>query len=101
MRKLIFMNHILHLDENTLAKQIQIPQEVNDTNGLTREVKKLIAEHNLSDCFTSRIPKNEWKKLVHNAIFKENEKEIRKSASSYKKMIKRIKVDTQCYLQRK
>jgi hypothetical protein len=93
MRKLIFMNHILHLDESALAKQIQTAQEVNGTNGLTREVKQLIAELNLPDCFASRIPKNEWKKLVHDAVFKENENEIRKSASSYKKMMNRIKVD--------
>ena len=93
MQKLIFMNHILHLDKNTLAKQIQIAQEVNDSNGLTKEVKKLITELNLPDCFASRIPKNKWKKLVQKAIFEENGNEIRKSATSYKKMKNQIKTD--------
>ena len=59
----------MDLDENNLAKQIQVAQEVNDTNGLTREARKLIAELNLPDCFASRIPTNEWKKLVNKSIY--------------------------------
>ena len=44
MQKLIFMNHILHLGEDTLAKQIQSDQEILNVGGLTQEVKQFIAE---------------------------------------------------------
>ena len=42
MHKLLFMNHILHLGEDTLAKQIQVEQENHNGNGLTHEVKEFI-----------------------------------------------------------
>ena len=61
MSKLIFMNHILHLEDNSLAKQIQAAQQANNTKGLTQEVQQFIEQLNLPNCFTSRIPQNKWK----------------------------------------
>ena len=42
MNKLIFMNHIIHLGENTLAKQIQMAQELHSSPGLTSEKRTLL-----------------------------------------------------------
>ena len=44
MHKLIFMNHILHLEEDSLAKQIQSAQQTYNVGGLTEEVKGFIAQ---------------------------------------------------------
>ena len=61
MSKLFFMNHILQLEDNSLAKQIQAAQQANNTKGLTQEVQQCIEQLNLPNCFTSRIPQNKWK----------------------------------------
>ena len=72
MKKLIFMNHILHLGENTLAKQIQMSQELNNSPGLTSEVKDFIAKLGLPNCFKEIIPKNKWKYIVKKSIEEAN-----------------------------
>ena len=92
MNKIIFMNHILNLNENTLARQVQIAQQENESPGLTEEVKKYIRDLNLPSCFDNYFSKSKWKTLVKNAIRKANEEEIRESIKPYKKM-KRIKVE--------
>ena len=91
LNKLVFMNHILHLGEDSLARQIQTSQETHNVGGLTQEVKQLIAELALPNCFEQRIPQNKWKSLVKKAIDKANEEEIRQAAKSSKKMKNRMK----------
>ena len=86
MKKLIFMNHILHLGENTLAKQIQMSQELNNSPGLTSEVKDFIAKLGLLNCFQEIIPKNKWKYIVKKSIEEANQAEIRESLKTYKKV---------------
>ena len=49
--KLIFMNHILHLGEDSLAKQIQVEQEKHNVKGLSQEVKEFIDILSLPNCF--------------------------------------------------
>ena len=88
--KLIFMNHIIHLEEGSLAKQIQQSQEKYDAGGLTQEVKEAIASLSLPNCFEENIPERRWKYLVKKAISAANEKEIRCSAETYKKMKHKI-----------
>ena len=90
MHKLLFMNHILHLGEDTLAKQIQVEQENHNGNGLTHEVKEFVDQLSLPDCFKVRIPIRKWKTLVKKAIADANEKEIRESSKTYKKMENKI-----------
>ena len=86
------MIHILNLDKDTLARQVQIAQQANESPGLTAEVQKYICDLNLPSCFENNFPKSKWKRLVKNAIEKANEEEIRESIKPYKKM-KRIKVE--------
>ena len=71
------MNHILHLNENCLAKEIQAIQEKLDLPSLTKECKTLIKELNLTDIFKEKIKKRTWKRLVKKKILDENEKEIK------------------------
>ena len=90
MHKLIFMNHILHLGEDSLAKQIQVEQEKHNVKGLSQEVKEFIDILSLPNCFQERIPPIRWKRLVKSAISNANEKEIRESSESFKKMKNKI-----------
>ena len=92
MNKIISMNHIVNLKNDTLAKQVQIAQQVNESPGLTAEVKNYLRELNLPSCFENNFPKSRWKSLVKKAIEKANEDEIRESIKPYKKM-KNAKVD--------
>ena len=88
MQKLIFMNHILHLEENSLAKQIQSAQETYKVGGLTQEVWQFIADLELPNCFDQKIPKNQWKRLVKKVFAKANEEDICRAAESSKMMKK-------------
>ena len=58
MHRLIFMNHILHLEEDSLAKQIQSAQQTYNVAGLTEEVKGFIAQLSIPNCFEQKIPQN-------------------------------------------
>ena len=86
MNKILFMNHILNLDQDTLAKQVQMMQQVHESPGLTSEVKKYLSDLNLPNCFEHHFSKPKWKSLVKTAIKKANEEEIRESIKQYKKM---------------
>ena len=84
--KLFFINHILHLEDGTLAKQILMEQHTYDMPGLAREVKTFLSELDLPDCFSEEIPKTKWKNMVKKATARENEKEVREATCSFKKM---------------
>ena len=90
MNKLIFINHILNLNDNTLAKQILSTQIAQDLPGLKCEAEVFIAELGLPNCFTSKIQKNSWKLLVKKAVCKANEEELREKMESYKKVKKQV-----------
>ena len=85
-RKLIFMNHILHLEEDSLAKQVQRVQQAHGVPGLTSEVETYIEYLGLPNCFLIYIPQKKWKPLVKKAILKANETEIREDLKKYKKV---------------
>ena len=80
------MNHIVNLDNGTLAKQIQEAQLENDSPGLTKEVQAYMEELNLPNCLLTRIPQMKWKTLVKKAVSQANEKEIKEEIIPYKKM---------------
>ena len=74
LNKLLFMNHIVYLDNGTLAKQIQEAQLENDSPGLTKEVQAYMVELNPPNCLLTRIPQMKWKTLVKKAVSQANEK---------------------------
>ena len=71
---------------NTLAKQIQMAQELHSSPGLTSEVKDFISKLGLPNCFEEKIPKSKWKNIVKKIIHEANEAEIRESLKTYKKV---------------
>ena len=85
-RKLIFMNHILHLDPGSLARQVQLIQDKENLPGLTQEVKQHLEQLRLPNLFEERISKNKWKNLVKAAIEEANEIEVKDSLMKYKKL---------------
>ena len=85
-RKLNFMNHILHLDPGSLARQIQMIQEQENLPGLTQEVKQQVETLRLPNLFDEMIPKNKWKNIVKDAIKEANENEVKESLMTYKKL---------------
>ena len=86
-------DHILNLDDNTLAKQILTTQINEDLPGLKREIEEFVLELGLPNCLTNRIQKNSWKHLVKQAVNKANEKELRMKMESYKKVDKEVLQD--------
>ena len=84
-RKLIFMNHILHLEEDSLAKQVQRVEQAQGVPGLSSEVETYIENLGLPNCFLIYIPQKKWKPLVKKAILKANETEIREDLRNIRK----------------
>ena len=78
MNKLIFMNHIIHLEGDALAKQVQYAQQKYNVKGLSQEVEGFVKELELPNCMKEDVPKGRWKTLVTRAIAKANERSTRK-----------------------
>ena len=86
MNKLILVNHILSLDENSLARQVLIAQVTQNLPGLKNEAEHFINDLGLPNCFKRSIPKNSWKKQVKKAVGRKNEEELRNKMESFKKV---------------
>ena len=80
------MNHVLHLDQDSLARQVQEVQEKENLPGLTQECKEFMENLKLPNIFSEKIPKTKWKKLVKASVEDANENEIRDSMNNYKKL---------------
>ena len=80
------MNQILHLNPQSLARQIQQIQERENLPGLTQEVKDYVENLKLPDLFIESIPQSKWKTMVKSAIRKSNEEEVKAALLSYKKL---------------
>ena len=85
-QKLIFLNHIHHLDPQSLAYQVQQVQERDNLPGLTKECKSFMLDLGLPNCLVEEFPQVKWKKLVKKAILETNESEIREAMKSKKKL---------------
>ena len=96
MSKILFLHHIISLDDDSLAKQIQSSQHKYQTPGLTKEVQGFMEELELPSCLEVAFTKSKWKNLVKKAIKKANESEIRKSIEPYKKM-KHLSIENETF----
>ena len=85
-QKLIFLNHILHLDPQSLAYQVQKVQESEDLPGLTNECRVYIEELGLPNCLLEDFPQQKWKNLVKKAILQKNESDLREAMKTKKKL---------------
>ena len=84
--KLVFMNHILHLDSSSLARQVQVIQDKENLPGLNQECKLFIEQLELPNLFEVHHSKQKWKTLVKDAVKKANEKEVLEAMMGYKKL---------------
>ena len=85
--KLNFLHYILIQSDESLAHQILIEQKNQDFPGLVRECKMFIEELKILDPFQLSLTKNEWKKIVKEAILAANSNELKHEISEkYKKL---------------
>ena len=71
-QKLIFLNHILHLEPYSLVYQVQQIQENRNLPGLTMECRDYFFQLGLPNCLQETFTKQRWKTLVKNAIQNKN-----------------------------
>ena len=78
--KLMMTVHIRNLDENTLASKIYKEQREKGWPGLAREGKEICQELEIEDVNETQMGKNDFKRLVSNAIKIKHEKMLREQA---------------------
>ena len=86
MKKLLFLHHLVGLDDQSLAKQVLSVQDHHDLPGLVTECKDLIVKFKLPNILKIRKSKNVWKSLVKKKIIEENSKELKEELSKYRKL---------------
>ena len=71
-RKMLFLHHLINLDENSLAKEIFDVQQADNLPGLVSECKALIKQLKLPNIFEKKVScglsKLSWKRLVNHAV---------------------------------
>ena len=80
-RKLLFLHHLISLDDSSLAKEILQVQECMKLPGLVKEGKILIKQFNLPNIFEKKVftglSKLSWKRLVNSAIMNFEESKLK------------------------
>ena len=85
-KKLNFLWHLKNLKEGTLANEVFQVQMKQNLPGLVRECSEWISCLKLPNIFQVEITKPQWKRLVKQAIKKENESDLRIQMKSYAKL---------------
>ena len=89
-RKMLFLHHLINLDESSLAKEIFEVQQADNLPGLVNECKSLIKKLKLPDIFEEKVnsglSKLTWKRLVNCAIVKYEESNLRNIISEKSKL---------------
>ena len=89
-QKLLFIYHLIKLEENSLANEMLRVQISQHLPGLVPECKELIKSLNLPDLFEKKVngtlSKLAWKKLVTKAILADEEAKFKKAFSSKSKL---------------
>ena len=77
MKKLNFIWHLQNLDDDSLTKEIFQAQKLQNLPGLVKECDDWITILKLPNVYEDKISKLQWKKMVKNAIVKENENDLK------------------------
>ena len=85
-KKLEFIWHLCHLNDEALAKEILMIQKTHSMPGLVRECQEWIEEFSLPDIFKTEMTKLQWKKIVKAKIKQQNERELRLKMMSLEKL---------------
>ena len=87
MKKLLFYYHILHLDKDTLAKEIATIQTNLGYPGLMTECQDIVFQLQLPDLGINKLSKIQWKSRVKSKIYKKNKEDLLYSIKhNYKKL---------------
>ena len=85
--KLNFLHYLLNQNEDSLAHQILVEQKVRNFPGLVSECAKFIKELKIVDPFEISLNRNEWKRIVKEAILAANQEELKQEIKEkYKKL---------------
>ena len=77
LKKLNFLWHLKNLEEGALAKEIFEAQKHQNLPGLVQECLEWINILNIPNLLEKDITKPKWKKIVQDAIIKENEDNLK------------------------
>ena len=86
--KLLFLHHLVELENTTLAKQILIRQKEKNLVGPLREMCEILKDLGLPDITSKErsMSKKQWKSLVKRTILTKNEEEIKVKLKKYSKL---------------
>jgi ABC-type amino acid transport substrate-binding protein len=92
-KKLIFLHYIISQSDDSLAHQILYEQWNNNWPGLVQECNQFIEQLNILDPFKVNLSKNEWKKMVKEAISKANSDELKDEITNKYKKLKKSELE--------
>ena len=82
--KLLFLHHLEHLPDDSLAKEVYKVQKELNLPGLYKECSQFLTESGILD--VKGFSKYQWKKIVSRKIVQLNKMEILETMKSYKKL---------------
>ena len=87
-KKLLFLFHLKHLDETSLANEIFELQKKFNTPGFVNEGRRLLERFSLPNIIDEKHPisRLQWKKMVKSAIHENYEKELKLQISTSSKL---------------
>ena len=96
IKKLKFMHHVVHLEEDSLAKEIFNEENRFEFPGLWKECTELMEELDIPIDKVYDSSKGEWKRLVNARVEENNKKELLEQIKSYKKIQFDVLKDEKC-----
>ena len=83
-RKLLFIHHLINVEEDSLAHQCALVQDKLSLPGLISEMKEAIKELDLPNM--KNVPRNQWKSLVNKKMKEKYRNDLVKLSERYKKI---------------
>ena len=81
----MLMLHVVSLDEDTLANRVYKEQRSNNWPGLAQETEEICRKLGIESVHTTRLNSKNYRKVVTNALHKENESRLLNSVENKKK----------------
>jgi hypothetical protein len=89
--KVLLVLHLRGLGEETLASQIYREQVDKEWPGLAQETRDICLKLNIDDCNKTNLNKQEFKKILNNALILKDEELVRNQAEGKQKCQKIMK----------
>ena len=87
-KKLMFLHHLLILDESSLSSEIFDIQKEFNLPGFVQEARKLLIMFSLPNIIDdkAKISKIQWKKMVNKVIVSNYESKLKQNINGYSKL---------------